>query len=111
VFRADDLPSALRIWSAMLGQGPGGAATGWSGWASCLLLLVIAWFAPNTQQIMQGYRPGLGSEQAGPPGWPGAPITWRPGLISALVVGTVLAAPLYFVVFTDRVSDFLYFRF
>jgi alginate O-acetyltransferase complex protein AlgI len=111
VFRANDLPAALRLWSAMLGQGPGGVATGWSEWVSCLLLLGIAWFAPNTQQILRAYCPGLGSEEAGLPGRPGAAIAWRPGLFTALVVGALLAAPLYFVVFTDRVSDFLYFRF
>ena len=110
VFRAADLPAALRLWSAMLGQGPAGGTSGWSEWASCLLLLAIAWFAPNTQQIMQAYRPGLGSEEAGRPRRLGT-IAWRPGLLSALVVGAVLATPLYFVVFTDRVSDFLYFRF
>jgi alginate O-acetyltransferase complex protein AlgI len=110
VFRAADLPAALRLWSAMLGQGPAGGTSGWSEWASCLLLLAIAWFAPNTQQIMQAYRPGLGSEEAGRPRWLKT-IAWRPGLLSALVVGAVLATPLYFVVFTDRVSDFLYFRF
>jgi D-alanyl-lipoteichoic acid acyltransferase DltB (MBOAT superfamily) len=106
VFRAADLPSALRLWSAMLGQGQGFGATGWVDWACCLLLLAIAWCAPNTQQIMQAYRPGLGSEAEGP-----ARIPWRPSVASALVVGALLAAPLFFVVFTDRVSDFLYFRF
>lgn len=110
VFRANDLPTALRLWSAMLGQGPADIATGWSDWTSCLLLLAVAWFAPNTQQIMQAYRPGL-SETAAPPGRPGAPIAWRPGLVSALVVGALLATPLFLVVFTDRVSDFLYFQF
>ena len=110
VFRAADLPSALRLWSAMLGQGTGqelgGAAIAWSSWLICLLALALAWFAPNTQQIMKTYRPGLGSETAEP-----APITWRPSVLSVLIVGALLAAPVYFVVFTDRVSDFLYFQF
>jgi D-alanyl-lipoteichoic acid acyltransferase DltB (MBOAT superfamily) len=109
VFRAADLPAALRLWTAMLGATPlsSSSGTAWIGnWAICLTLLGVAWFAPNTQQIMRHYRPGLGAETATP-----TKISWHPRLATALVVTALLAHALYLVVFTDRVSDFLYFQF
>jgi D-alanyl-lipoteichoic acid acyltransferase DltB (MBOAT superfamily) len=106
-FRSADLDAALRIWGAMLGFGAvPGAPVAVEAWASCALLLALAWFAPNTQQIMARYRPGLDTEAIAPKSW-----SWRPGAATALATAAVAAPALYLVLFTDRVSDFLYFRF
>jgi D-alanyl-lipoteichoic acid acyltransferase DltB (MBOAT superfamily) len=110
-FRAASLDAAGKLWTAMLGLGsplgaPLGTATAGGDWIACLALLGIAWFAPNTQQIMARYRPGLGVEDATPARW-----TWRPNVVAAVAVCLLLAPALYFVVFTHRVSDFLYFQF
>jgi len=107
VFRATDLPSALQLWGSMLGWTPAlSLETRWMDWFAPLLLFGLAWFAPNTQEIMRLYRPGLGSEMAA-----AARIAWRPSLTAAFVVCALLAPALYLVVFSDRVSHFLYFQF
>jgi alginate O-acetyltransferase complex protein AlgI len=107
VFRSADLGTAIRLWSAMLGITAAQAAPiVLEGWLACLLLLGIAWFAPNTQQIMARYRPGLDTAAVAPARW-----SWRPSLAAVVATGAVLAPALYFIVFTDRVSDFLYFQF
>ncbi len=106
-FRAADLGAATRVWGGMLGLGaPFGNAVQVHDWALCLLLLGIVWFAPNTQQIMARYRPGLGSEAIAPARW-----SWQPGATTALCACLLLAPALYFILFTHRVSDFLYFQF
>jgi hypothetical protein len=116
MFRSADLPSAVRFWSSMLGLSPStnqsiGASMAIDGmnihgWAASILLLAVAWLAPNTQQIMARYHPGLDTEDVAPARW-----TWEPNLASVLAVGAILAPALYFILFTDRMSDFLYFQF
>ncbi len=57
LFRADNMPSAWRIWMAMLGFGDGFA---FSAPAAKLIWIVpallVALFAPNCQQIMGSFR-------------------------------------------------------
>ena len=107
MFRATDLDSALLLWAAMLGQGaPGALAINLGAWAGVALLLLIAWCWPNTQEIMARFRPALDAESIAPARW-----TWRPSVTAALAVVAVAAPALYFILFTDRVSDFLYFQF
>jgi D-alanyl-lipoteichoic acid acyltransferase DltB (MBOAT superfamily) len=107
LFRASHLDDALLVWAAMLGHGAApDAAIGLGAWAGIALLLGIAWFAPNTQEIMARYAPALDAETIQPARW-----AWRPGFASAFAVTLVAAPALYFILFTDRVSDFLYFQF
>ncbi|HVM85084.1 MAG TPA: MBOAT family O-acyltransferase [Candidatus Binatia bacterium] len=106
-FRAADLGTALHLWSAMLGRGtPGETAITFADGIMLAVVLAIAWFAPNTQEIMARFRPGLDTERIAPARWP-----WRPNLATALIACGVLASSLYFVLFTHRVSEFLYFQF
>jgi len=107
MFRAADLDSALLLWAAMLGHGAANdAAITLKSWAGVVLLLGIAWFWPNTQEVMARFRPALDSHAVQPARW-----TWRPSLIAAIAVTAIAAPALYFILFTDRVSDFLYFQF
>jgi alginate O-acetyltransferase complex protein AlgI len=131
VFRADSLDSAAAILRAMAGwngvvvpdvwlarwgaigewlarQGvafgatPALPRTGVVHWVWILLLIV--WFAPNTQQIMAAARPALGV----PPG-PAAPRwQWRPAALSAAAVAVMAFAV---VINLNRHSEFLYFQF
>jgi D-alanyl-lipoteichoic acid acyltransferase DltB (MBOAT superfamily) len=106
MFRATDLDSALLLWGAMLGQGAPGAIVHLGAWAGVALLLNVAWFWPNTQEIMARFRPALDAEDVRAARW-----TWRPSFAAALAIVAVAAPALYFILFTDRVSDFLYFQF
>jgi hypothetical protein len=107
MFRAADLDSALRLWGAMLGGGgPAAATIGAGSWASAALLLGVAFLCPNTQEIMARFRPALDTDGIRP-----ARVAWRPGFAAALAISGIAAPALYFILFTDRVSDFLYFQF
>jgi hypothetical protein len=107
LFRATHMDDALIVWAAMLGQGAAGTAPiALGAWAGVALLLGIAWFAPNTQEIMARFEPALDAADVRPARW-----TWRPNLATALGTAIIAAPALYFILFTDRVSDFLYFQF
>jgi hypothetical protein len=69
-------------------------------------LLAVAWFWPNTQELMRMYEPALGSVTRHDT--PGPVLAWRPTAAWALavaVLGVVSLASL------DRVTQFLYFQF
>ncbi len=69
-------------------------------------LLAVAWFWPNTQELMRMYEPALGSVARHDT--PGLMLAWRPTAAWALavaVLGVVSLASL------DRVTQFLYFQF
>jgi hypothetical protein len=84
------------------GATPALARTGVVHWIWILLLIV--WFAPNTQQIMAASRPALGIPQGSAESrW-----QWRPAMASALVV---VAMALAAIVNLNRHSEFLYFQF
>ena len=67
-------------------------------------LLIVVWFAPNTQQIMAAARPALGI----PPDSATARWQWRPAAASAVVVAAMALAV---IVNLNRHSEFLYFQF
>ena len=131
IFRADSLDTAWAILRAMAGMNgfvvpdiwlarwgafgqwlaghgvvfaatPALARTGVVHWIWILLLIV--WFAPNTQQIMATSRPALGI----PPESAAARWQWRPAFATA-----ALAAGMALVVLINlhRHSEFLYFQF
>jgi D-alanyl-lipoteichoic acid acyltransferase DltB (MBOAT superfamily) len=104
-FRAENLDAALSIVSGMLGlnglQLPeGGVSRTMFGWIAGLWLL--AWLAPNTQQIMATFRPAL--EDVAYSGRLG----WQPNRVWLLSITVGL---LYAVTEMGKVSEFLYFQF
>jgi D-alanyl-lipoteichoic acid acyltransferase DltB (MBOAT superfamily) len=63
-FRADDLASAARVLEGLtgvngLGRIGGNQLASWNGLASAIGLLALAMIAPNSQQILRDFRPGL----------------------------------------------------
>lgn len=70
-------------------------------WISALWLL--SWVAPNTQQIMAGFKPAL-EQIKEPTGY----FSWRPNRAFAWLVGCLFVAALFSM---NRVSEFLYFQF
>ncbi|MSO93448.1 MAG: MBOAT family protein [Rhodospirillales bacterium] len=108
-FRADGFPTAFAMLGAMFGSNglatfhnqlfaPEGAL------ASIAVLLAIAWFAPNTQEIT-GYRPpGAEHEPAPPP----ALVFGIPAVSYTVVIGVLFVVALMLL---DRESPFLYFQF
>jgi D-alanyl-lipoteichoic acid acyltransferase DltB (MBOAT superfamily) len=131
VFRADSLETAGAILRAMAGLNglvvpdvwlarwgsagewlarhgvtfgatPALARTGVVHWI--WILLLVAWLAPNTQQIMAACRPALGvpAESAT------ARLQWRPTAVAAAATAGMMLAVLFNL---HRHSEFLYFQF
>jgi len=126
-FRADDLPTALRMLEAMSGT------HGWSvparvvsveraaAWGVaistlparplflCLALLAVVWFAPNTTEIMRRHEPALLPRDLAIDERRGTWLQWQPSLawaavLSALTVGALLG------ILSGR-TEFLYYQF
>lgn len=70
-----------------------------------VVVFVIIWGCPNTQQIMQKFAPVLGRVQPGPLM---AQLTWRPNLVWAVALGAVLSIG---VLAVGGTSEFVYFQF
>lgn len=131
-FRATDVPSAIQILGGMAGfngvalpqafadrlpwltqlGGPiqlqfylGGGGRFVELWMWVVLAASIAFFAPNTQEIMRRVRPALPSDIFNGP-W--IPLVWKPRLAWAIGIG-VLAA-IGFLSLSNP-SEFLYFQF
>jgi D-alanyl-lipoteichoic acid acyltransferase DltB (MBOAT superfamily) len=107
-FRADNLSATFTMWKSVLGvQGlaPGETmtATQLATGAICIVgLLVVALFAPNTQQLLSDPRvivPGLRQ-----------PSRFIPSLRWAVAAGVVFGIAVSFII-TQRPTEFLYFRF
>ena len=70
-----------------------------------VILLAIAWFAPNTQQIMARFNPAL----LIPRDMSAARmLAWRPTAVVGLLVAAIAFAS---IVNLHRQSEFLYFQF
>jgi alginate O-acetyltransferase complex protein AlgI len=110
-FRAADVGSALEILKGMAGMN-GFATTislGEPFWGLALsgALLLVAWWAPNTQQLT-GYAGPATGDPAKEPMQPPGRMLWRPSLPWAAVVGCGAGIA---VLSLSRVSEFLYFQF
>lgn len=130
-FRASDLPSALAILKAMSGANGLVLPDVWAGRLGAMadllraggvgfgslpalprtgvinwiwILLLVVWFAPNTQQIMAAARPVI----AGLPEGGGSRWRWQPGFGTALGTAVLLLAVIFNL---GRHSEFLYFQF
>ena len=128
-FRAPDLHTALGMVSSMAGMNgitlPGrsllgehiagviegvgihfGPAPLFYGkeaiWGWIAVLWALAWFAPNSQQILSAHQPVLDSVEY--KGW----LRWQPNKVWLAIVVMVL---LYSITEMEKVSEFLYFQF
>jgi D-alanyl-lipoteichoic acid acyltransferase DltB (MBOAT superfamily) len=110
-FRAADVTTAVEMLKAMAGLtglgSAGGAVDAQLGLLLAAALLVLAWLAPNTQQLT-GYlgpehEPKPDSVFMKPPRW-----GWIASLRGAAVAGTLFGIGL---ISLSRVSEFLYFQF
>jgi hypothetical protein len=119
-FRAADMDAALTMLNAMAGgngiAAPGSLpqfasdsslSTASVGLGVACLLLLLAWFAPNTQQITGYVGPegayGSGVTEPGP-----ATLRWKASWRWAIFIGILFAASLMLM---SRVSEFIYFQF
>jgi len=101
--RSGGLGGLLTAAGIEFGATPGLPRTGVIHWI--WLLLLVVWFAPNSQQIMAAANPALGVPAE--PG-PRLQFQWRIGPASAvLTLGLALAV----IVNLSRHSEFLYFQF
>lgn len=72
-----------------------------------IALTVIAWFFPNTQQVMQKFKPAIDTYRgvaSGVRSW----LQWDPGWGWAVVSALLMTIS---IVMIDEVSEFLYFQF
>jgi len=118
LFRADSLAEALRVYRGMLGAGNGGAGADCAqrfiaaggGW--CVALLAIAWFAPNSQELLGRFGTALETypERAAAPearAW-WRRFCWQPNAPWAVGMAAVTTAALLAMSGSSR---FLYFQF
>jgi hypothetical protein len=68
------------------------------------ILLLIVWLAPNTQTIMQHFKPALDAPQPAARTW----LAWRPNFIAAVLVWGLAFVAL---INLSQQSTFLYFQF
>jgi alginate O-acetyltransferase complex protein AlgI len=99
--RLGPLRSGLETLGVEASIGGGGVFI--AAWLWIIILFALARFAPNTQQIMGRYRPGLGFEAA-----EAVRLSWRPAVRWAMFTGALAAAGLLAL---NQVSEFLYFQF
>lgn len=111
VFRAPDVATAGTMLAGMAGLHGFGPIDPELA-LLCAPLLLIAWFAPNSQQIMAGYhvgpdRDGADHDEEIPLSW----WQWQPNWRSSLAFSGGLALALYLMVFAHHAGDFLYAHF
>jgi alginate O-acetyltransferase complex protein AlgI len=110
-FRATDITSALLMLKSMAGMNGLGATTpseqGLWGLAVAGTLLLIAWYAPNTQQLTGYFGPKAAHSTEERVGAEGQTL-WRPSVARAAAVGSLFGVA---VLSLSRVSEFLYFQF
>lgn len=110
-FRAADVAAALQILKGMVGMN--GFATmvqhaeSFQGLALSGVLLLVAWWAPNTQQLTGYVGPATGDAAQDPKSRP-TRASWRPSVAWAAAVGGGAGVA---VLSLSRVSEFLYFQF
>lgn len=71
-----------------------------------ILILLAVWFLPNTQQIMQNYKPAIdtGETHELKPGW----LLWRPSSLMAAVAASAIVVS---ILKMNHVLEFVYFQF
>jgi len=115
-FRAEDFSTAWHILGAMFGMADDvsgtvlrrpGIAQGWVA-----VLLVIAWAAPSTLDLMKNWNRPFGWQPSEANDWISvkllAFVSWRPSMAHALLVSGIF---IYCLLQMSRTSEFLYFQF
>ena len=74
------------------------------------ILGLIAWVAPNTQQIMGRYRPALGFATDGTETFWYRWLLWRPSYLWSVIVALIAAAALVNLWIGSN-AEFIYFQF
>jgi alginate O-acetyltransferase complex protein AlgI len=109
-FRSANIDAAARMLRAMTGANELGASTPFAGSAQALLVIVawllVAWFAPNTQELL-GYK-GPDDDAEYRPIMEGSGRSWQPTVRWALLIGCLIGISLMSL---SKVSEFLYFQF
>lgn len=108
-FRADDMRHALTIAQTMLGingfdMHSANALVSHTTRNYLLITLLLVWLAPNTQQIMQNFRPALDT----PNGMRVTRLIWKPNYKWALIHAFVAMIALMSL---SELSEFIYFQF
>lgn len=109
-FRAANFDTAIALLRSMSGAHSAAAPSSAIGDTSAMLvvtaLLLIAWFAPNTQELMRYRGPGDTSDEAAPTRR--TKPTWQPTFRWAVISGGLFAVS---AMSLSKVSEFLYFQF
>ena len=74
------------------------------------VVAMVAWFAPNTQELLARYRPALGFPTRGDQGKRYRWLEWRPSYTWSVVVGLIAAVALMNLWIGDN-AEFIYFQF
>jgi alginate O-acetyltransferase complex protein AlgI len=109
-FRAANIETASAVLRAMGGaNGLDASASSVGGTTAMLViggLLLIAWLAPNTQELVAYQGPTVGAND--PRTTPPPTVTWQPTLRWAVLVGSLTGVS---IMSLSKVSEFLYFQF
>jgi len=110
-FRAESLPGAMHLLYAMAGgNGLSLPESDLEGTRLLLLMLLLVWYAPGTQQIMIRYRPAFEIYKGELRPWKYLWLQWRPSLFNAVIMAVLFMVSLKVMV-TVPDSAFLYFNF
>jgi D-alanyl-lipoteichoic acid acyltransferase DltB (MBOAT superfamily) len=111
VFRAEDMQSAILVWTGMVGLGGGDVQPdlNWGVIGTLVASAIIITFLPNTQQIMRRFDPAENWDEwrdqaPAPVQW-----SWRPNTAGLLFVGVTLFIAVMFI--QRGQAKFLYFNF
>lgn len=108
-FRAGSFDAAWRIIGSMVGRQGFVVKSQFGDQGEAILLaalLAIAWFLPNTQEIMNRFRPALGYRRRRPS--PAGVFQWRPNLTWAFILG--IAGTLA-IAHLSVIREFIYYQF
>ena len=72
-----------------------------------VIVLLIAWIPPNTQEIMSRFKPAI-TEEMRPPEELRSWYLWKPSILWAVITGVICLVSIASLV---KVSEFLYFQF
>ena len=117
VFRAHSLDEVAILWKGMVGGN--GFSTSFSqifaivqfnrwSWILFLLLLIVCWFFPNSQEIMRNYSPAIDFKEKRNTNILHRVILWKPSLLCLCIIGII--AVLSFDMM-ENVKVFLYYQF
>jgi D-alanyl-lipoteichoic acid acyltransferase DltB (MBOAT superfamily) len=113
LFRAENMDAAITMFNGMLGAN-GFAIASFGGRDALMffILMLIVWFAPNTQELVSQYDPVLDRPLATAPSglyghfW--QRLQWQPSRLWGIVVGCIIITC---ILNLSNVSEFLYFDF